>query len=252
VGAKPVAVTDCLNFPNPEKPDNFWVFKTCVQGLADACEAFGTPVISGNVSFYNETPDHAIFPTPTIGMIGVIENPDTRMTMGFKNEGDYIYLIGNGKPQLRGSELSYLLTGEVHGKPPELDIENEIAIQNVVRDLIIVGKVKSAHDATEGGLAVAIAECAITGNIGARIELSTDEIDSQNVLFGERSAAFILSSSEELTIESNGIDIRKIGIVGGKSLEIKIGNNNLSVKVDELTHLYESAIPDLLSGVLPA
>jgi phosphoribosylformylglycinamidine synthase len=245
-GARPAAVTDCLNFPNPEKPDNFWVFRKCVEGLAEACEAFDTPVISGNVSFYNETPDHAIFPTPTIGMIGVIDDPNRRMTMAFKSAGDEIHAIGLGPAQLAGSELSYLLSGKAHGAPPKLDLAQEIAAQKLVRDLIARGMVKSAHDVSEGGLATALAECCIKGEIGAKIDFTEEGADPMTALFGERSATIVITVAAGATFASAGVEARKIGLVEGDRLTIRSGVETLDLPISKLTSAYENAIPELL------
>ncbi len=251
-GARPAAVTDCLNFPNPEKPDNFWVFRTCVQGLADACEKFGTPVISGNVSFYNETPAHAIFPTPTIGMIGVIDDPSLRMTMSFKDEGDVIYALGLGKPQLRGGELSYLLTGEAHGHPPVLDLDEELAVQAKLRDLIASGKVKSAHDASDGGIAVALAECAIKGKRGADVSLVESETDGVTTLYGERSATILITTAPDMDLPAEhkasggGVSLIKLGTVGGDRLIFRTAaQETLDLPVARMTDVFESAIPEV-------
>ena len=258
-GARPAAVTDCLNFPNPEKPDNFWVFRTCVQGLADACEKFGTPVISGNVSFYNETQAHAIFPTPTIGMIGVIDDPALRMTMGFKDEGDVIYALGLGKPQLRGGELSYLLTGEAHGRPPALDLDEELAVQVKLRELIASGKVKSAHDASDGGIAVALAECAIKGKLGAEVTLAEDGTDGVTTLFGERSATILITAAPDVDFLAEHaasvgeVSLIKLGTVGGERLVFHTGGEEtLDLPVAEMADVFESAIPNAMAGMVTA
>ncbi len=258
-GARPAAVTDCLNFPNPEKPDNFWVFRTCVQGLADACEKFGTPVISGNVSFYNETPAHAIFPTPTIGMIGVIDDPSLRMTMSFKDEGDVIYALGLGKPQLRGGELSYLLTGEAHGHPPVLDLNEELAVQTKLRDLIASGKVKSAHDASDGGIAVALAECAIKGKRGADVSLVESETDGVTTLYGERSATILITTAPDVDLPAEhkasggGVSLMKLGTVGGDRLIFRTAaQETLDLPVAQMTDVFESAIPNAMAGMVTA
>ena len=174
-GADPAAVTDCLNFGNPEKPDRFWYFKNCVQGIADACMAFNVPVVSGNVSFYNESPKGAINPTPTIGMIGILPDIEKRTTQFFKNEGDEILLLGETKEELGGSEYLKVIHGKVLGDAPELDLEKEKAAQRVVYEAIQKGLVNSAHDCSEGGLAVALAECCVSNKdkaLGANINSS--------------------------------------------------------------------------------
>src|ERR1700730_4578367 len=156
-GAKPLAVTDNLNFGNPYKPENFWQLREAVEGAAEACRAFGTPVTGGNVSLYNESPAGVVDPTPTIGMVGLIEKEEHITTQWFKNEGDEIILVGEIGDELGGSRFLKVCHGKKIGPPPNVDLEHEIKIQNTVRDLIRAGLVKSAHDCSEGGLPVAIA-----------------------------------------------------------------------------------------------
>ncbi|MFH1683702.1 MAG: phosphoribosylformylglycinamidine synthase subunit PurL [Candidatus Margulisiibacteriota bacterium] len=198
-GADPAAVTDCLNFGNPEKPDRFWYFINCVKGIADACKVFETPVVSGNVSLYNESPKGAINPTPGIGMIGILNDIEKRMTQYFKNEGDVILLLGDTKEELGGSEYLKVVHGKVAGDAPELNMEKEVAVQKVVYEAIQQGLVNSAHDCSEGGLAVALAECCISDKskmIGAHIsELRTpnSELRKDALLFGESQSRIIIS-----------------------------------------------------------
>ena len=248
VGAKPLAVTDCLNFPNPEKPDNFWVFRRCVEGLADACESFNTPVISGNVSFYNETPEHAIYPTPTIGMVGLIEPAGNRLTMDFKEAGDKVFLVSLGEPTFGGSEYLSLIHGLEVGAPPALDLENEKRVQAFIRQAIARQLVTSAHDISDGGLAVALAESAITGGIGATIDIPAG--DSALALYGERTASIIVTAAEpsipalESLAQSSGVPLAAIGVVGGGNLTVaSAGVTVIDTPVRALTEAFETAIP---------
>ncbi|MFC1637685.1 phosphoribosylformylglycinamidine synthase subunit PurL [Candidatus Margulisiibacteriota bacterium] len=227
-GADPAAVTDCLNFGNPEKPDRFWYFKNCVEGIADACKEFNLPVVSGNVSFYNESPKGAINPTPTIGMIGILPDINKRVTQFFKQENDVIVLLGETKEELGGSEYLKVINGRVAGPAPELDLKKEKAVQKTVYDAIQKGLVNSAHDCSEGGLAVALAECCISNKdkmIGAEIAATGDRQDC--LLFGESQSRIILSCDErsvskvESLAKKNRIACQKIGTVGGRSLKIK-------------------------------
>ncbi len=243
IGATPLAVTDCLNFSSPEKPEGFWQFERAVAGLADACEAFGTPVISGNVSFYNETPEGAIYPTPTVGMVGLLPDAGKRVTMGFKNEGDLVYLVGDGKPTLGGSEYLSLIHGQEVGTPPTLDMDAEKKLQAFLRDAIDQGLLQSAHDVSDGGLAVALAECCIAGNIGATIDWP--DYQAKNI-FGEMTASVIVSVSpihaeqfEEI------IKQRPFGFVRGGVLDFHINDSgpNLHINVTDLRAAYEGAIP---------
>ncbi|MFH1347702.1 MAG: phosphoribosylformylglycinamidine synthase subunit PurL [Candidatus Margulisiibacteriota bacterium] len=199
-GADPAAVTDCLNFGNPEKPDRFWYFINCVKGIAYASKVFETPVISGNVSFYNESPKGAINPTPTIGMIGILPDIEKRCTQYFKNEGDVIILLGETKEELGGSEYLKVVHGKVAGDAPELDMEREIAVQKAVYEMIQEGIVNSAHDCSEGGLAIALAECCISNKdkqLGAQITLADIENWTSErtdaLLFGESQSRIIVS-----------------------------------------------------------
>src|SRR5207248_7283542 len=187
-GAKPLAVNDNLNFGNPYKPENFWQLREAVEGAAEACRAFGTPVVGGNVSLYNESPLGVVDPTPTIGMVGLIEKEEHITTQWFKNAGDAIILIGGMgsvpshksddtevvPPSLGGSRFLKVCHGKKLGPPPHVDLAHEIEIQNAVRDLIRAGVVKSAHDCSEGGLAVALAESCFNPKqrLGAEIQCS--------------------------------------------------------------------------------
>ena len=171
-GADPAAVTDCLNFGNPEKPDRYWYFKNCVQGIIDTCKSFNIAVISGNVSFYNESPKGAINPTPGIGMVGILPNIEKHCTQTFKNEGDVILLLGETKDELGGSEYLKVIHNKVTGDCPSLDLEKEKALQRTVYEAIQQDLLSSAHDCSEGGFAVALAECCISDKnkiIGANI-----------------------------------------------------------------------------------
>ncbi len=263
VGATPLAVTDCLNFASPEKPEGFWQFERAVAGLADACEAFGTPVISGNVSFYNETPEHAIYPTPTVGMVGLLPDADKRVTMGFKNVGDLVYLVGDGKPALGGSEYLSLIHGLEVGSPPVLDIDAEKKLQAFLREAIDQGLLQSAHDVSDGGFAVALAECCIAGDAGIWFvcAFSSHQVAGAQELFGESNSAVIISTHEEdreklgQLMESFGLSIRAGGHVDTeKNLRINSANlddiqNKLHISVADLRAAYEGAIPAAMEQI---
>jgi len=253
VGATPLAVTDCLNFASPEKPEGFWQFRRAVEGLADACEALGTPVISGNVSFYNETPERAIFPTPTVGMVGLMPDADKRVTMGFKSEGDEIYVIGGGEPTLGGSEYLAVIHGQEVGRPPVLDMEAEKKLQAFLREAIDQGLLQSAHDVSDGGLAVALAECCIADSRGAHL-YSFGSAMSALAIFGERTATAVVSvpgnmesvDRFDVLVRENDIPCRPIGIVSGDKLVIDTvrGKSNIAtISIADLRTAYEGAIP---------
>ncbi|MEK6604499.1 MAG: phosphoribosylformylglycinamidine synthase subunit PurL, partial [Nitrospirota bacterium] len=161
-GARPLALTDCLNFGNPERPDIMWQFILAVEGIADACKALKIPVVSGNVSFYNETRGLSIYPTPVIGMVGLIEKADRAVSQGFKNEGDAIVLLGETGEELGGTEYLRAVHHREQGTPPMLNLDREVALQALVLKAIERGLVQSAHDCSEGGLSVALAECCLS------------------------------------------------------------------------------------------
>lgn len=243
-GADPAAVTDCLNFGNPEKPDRFWYFKECVKGIADACKAFNLSVVSGNISLYNESPKGAINPTPAIGMIGILDDLDKHCTQYFKNDGDIVILLGETKEELGGSE--YL---GARGDAPELDLEKEKGLQKAVFEAIQQGLLNSAHDCSEGGLAVALAECCISGKeIGAKIE-NLPQIRKDALLFGETQSRVIVSCSREAVskiealAKQNQVPFLEIGKVGGDLLEI---DGLISLSVKQLSQAWRSSIAQTL------
>src|SRR5438874_2745017 len=186
-GARPLAVTDNLNFGNPYKPENFWQLREAVEGIAEACRAFGTPVTGGNVSLYNESPVGVVDPTPTIAMVGLIDDEKHVTTQWFKDEGDVIILIGEIGDELGGSQFLKICHGRKQGPPPRVDLEHEINMQNAARDLIREGLVKSAHDCSEGGLAVALAECCFNPEklFGAEVDLKASDMPATTALFNE-------------------------------------------------------------------
>ncbi|MFA4874050.1 MAG: phosphoribosylformylglycinamidine synthase subunit PurL [bacterium] len=251
VGAEPMAITDCLNFGNPEKPEIMWQFRQAVAGISEACRKFDTPVTGGNVSFYNETKGEAIYPTPTIGMVGLLEDVNQHCTPWWKEEGDVIILLGNGEPDLGGSEYLASIQGRVAGRPPQVDFEHEKAVQNAVRTCIRRGLVRSAHDISDGGIAVALAECSLTrpsGVIGASVTLS-DDLRPDVLLFGECGARIIVSTTPAnaqaviAIARELGAPAKEIGKVGGRMLAI---NNFVSIAVAELHQRWTEALPKMM------
>jgi phosphoribosylformylglycinamidine synthase subunit PurL len=199
VGAEPVAVTDCLNFGSPEKPDGYYQLAECIEGMAEACEAFGTPVVSGNVSLFNETDRGPIYPTPTVGMVGVFEDVGRHATLGFKREGDMVVMVGPDPPvrgelpvsvedPISGSSYLEIVHGQVRGLPPRTNLAEEKRCGDLVRGMIRSGLVDTAHDVSEGGQAVALAEMALAGGIGFDFY---GEVDVQEVLREVRAVAFL-------------------------------------------------------------
>src|SRR5213075_1223731 len=194
-GAKPLAVTDNLNFGNPYKPENFWQLREAVEGIAEACRAFGTPVTGGNVSLYNESPAGVVDPTPTIAMVGLIDDEKYITTQWFKNEGDMIILVGEIGNEIGASRLLKICHGCEEGPPPRIDLELEIKVQDAVRDLIRKGLVKGAHDCSEGGLGVALAESCFNPqeSFGAEISLKAGDTAAATLLFNESQSRIVIS-----------------------------------------------------------
>lgn len=251
-GAKPLAITDCLNFGNPEKPEIFWQLEKAVDGMSAACHELGTPVIGGNVSLYNETNGEAIYPTPVVGMVGLIEDIDHITTQEFKQAGDLIYVIGQAKAEFAGSELQKLLHGKIFGKAPELDLQIEAHRQAQLLTAIRAGIIQSAHDISEGGLGVAIAECLFgaTG-VGATIKISGDPT-TETELFSETQSRFIVSVRPEHKEQfEQFVDAYLIGeVVNHPELQILTENGEkvVDASVNELLTAWKGAIPCLLKS----
>jgi phosphoribosylformylglycinamidine synthase len=239
VGAEPAGVTDCLCFGNPDKPDRYWQFVESVKGIADACRELGIPVVSGNVSFYNESEVSVIHPSPLIGMVGVLEDVSKHATMAFKDEGDIIVLLGVCRDELGGSEYLRWRFGLEVGEPPRLDWRLEKAVQVVCREGIRRGIIKSAHDCSEGGLAVCLAECCIAGEVGGKVNLTAEMIQSpitgrySPILFGETASRIVVtveaSKLPELSAiaEEQNCPMFVLGEVGGEELVIAFGGKEL-------------------------
>jgi phosphoribosylformylglycinamidine synthase len=237
VGAEPLGLTNCLNFGNPEKPHVAWQLTEAVEGLAEACEALGVPVVGGNVSLYNEAPTGPIFPTPVVGIVGKLPDAAAAGRLGFAQPGDAIALVGPFEPGYAGSELAKLRGAHVGGELPEVDVEELRAAHAAVREAVRDGRVTSAHDIAEGGLAVALAECCIAGGQGARVTLPDPAYD----IFGEAPGRGFVVSGPAETLS----DFTVIGEVGGEALEI---DDRLKLAVSELRSAHESGLPELLEG----
>jgi phosphoribosylformylglycinamidine synthase len=258
-GAMPLAVTDNLNFGNPYKPENFWQLREAVEGVAEACRIFGTPVIGGNVSLYNESPAGVVDPTPTIAMVGLIEEERHITTQYFKNEGDVILLIGDIGHELGGSMFLKVCHGRKEGLPPRINFDREMAVQNSVRELIRSGLLRSAHDCSEGGLAIALAECCFhpEQQLGAKIEveqrsqLRTDENherDAHVTLFNESQSRIVVSIAAENVdaatkiLHERNVPHQQLGHVGGTDLLIRIAGSEFRWPVAEIHHCWSDAI----------
>jgi len=250
-GAKPMAITNCLNYGNPYKPEVYWTFKESLAGMGDACRKLNTPVTGGNVSFYNENPESAIFPTPIIGMLGVIEDVEKhKMSPSFKKEGDIILYVGAPRNGLGGTEYLKVIHGLTTGDAPILDLDVELKVQETVLEAITSGLVTAAHDISDGGLAVTIAEMGIFGSLGAQIDLSVLSGSIHEIWFSEAQSGIILTcqpnQKEPLMkhLSQGGVDVAQIGTVQGDALNFEgVG----SVSLDQLHNIYESAIPKAMA-----
>jgi len=252
-GAKPLAITDCLNFGNPEKPEIFWQFKQAVAGMSEACRVLETPVVGGNVSLYNETKGEAIYPTPVVGIVGLVEDLAHVTTLGFKQEEDIIILLGITKDELGASTYLSVIHGLEAGKTPEIDLEFEKQVQQATLELIKKGLVVSAHDCSEGGLAVALAECCMQGKIGADVAL-TESIRPSSILFGESQSRIVISINKSKIdsvlqqLKKLQVPYKVLGSVGGDSLNIAGSGWKVNVEVAEMEEKYREAIACLMKG----
>ena len=266
-GATPLAVTDNLNFGNPYKPDNFWQLREAVEGLSEACRAFGTPVVGGNVSLYNESPVGVVDPTPTVAMVGLIEDERHITTQHFKSAGDAIILVGDLGQEMGATHFLKVCHGRKEGLPPRLDLARELAVQKSVRELIRAGLVKSAHDCSEGGLAVALAESCFNPNglLGAAVELrgrSHDPGDRANaghsavatILFNESQSRIVISVEQNNAstvldqLEKSGVPAIRLGSVAGEFLAIEAGPESFRWPIGELYDDWYYAIERALAA----
>src|SRR4051812_30007641 len=219
VGAEPLGLTNCLNFGNPEKPHIAWQLTEAVRGLGDACRALDVPVVGGNVSLYNEGAEGPIYPTPVVGMVGELPDVERAGRLGFANEGDAIAVVGPFNPDLHGSELAKLGGGELPRGLPDFDVDAIRDTLAAVRTAVREGRVSSAHDVAEGGLAVALAECCLSGGVGARIEIPGD-VKPLPLLYGEAPGGFVVSGPRDEVAKLGTV----IGEVGGDELHISAGD----------------------------
>ena len=259
-GARPIAVTDNLNFGNPHNPENFWQLRECVEGLAEGCREFNTPVVGGNVSLYNQSPAGPIDPTPTVGMVGVIEKEEQITTQGFKAEGDVIIVVGPvidpgaGQLGLGASHYYKVVAGQKAGNTPRLNMTLEKNVQSAVMALIHDGLIKSAHDCSEGGLAVAIAESCMSGNIGADVVLPSgpalakypEHVARAGLLFGESQSRIVISVApknvDRVLAALTALPHSRIGTVGGTEVTISAYRSTVNATVAELKETFDLSI----------
>jgi phosphoribosylformylglycinamidine synthase len=250
-GARPLAITNCLNFGNPERPVVMWQFAESIRGMRDACLALDTPVTGGNVSFYNESGDSAIWPTPVVGMVGLLEDHRLRVPSGFPGAGLAVYLLGETFPELGGSEFAETVLGVVAGRPPALDLDRERALQALLIEAASLDVIASAHDCGDGGLAIALVESAIEGGHGFAITIGTD-LPDHVALFSESASRAVVAVAPEHEggfrdlASSHGVLATRLGETGGPRV---VFAGLFETTVADLRTIHETAIPRLLGEV---
>jgi phosphoribosylformylglycinamidine synthase len=257
VGARPIGATNCLNFGNPEKPEVMWQFARAVDGISDACRAFDVPITGGNVSFYNDTEGQSIYPTPVLGVVGILEDKSHRVSHHYKKKGDFIYLVGETTEEIGGSEYLKVVHETIRGLPPLLDFEKEKAVQAFTRAAAVEGLLQSAHDLSEGGLGVALAESSF-GPLGERMG-ATVSLEcpgrADTVLFSEGQSRMLVSVAPEnidrlgSLAEKHGVELSRLGVTGGEKLRIQInGVDAVSVELQEIHDTWWGSIERALGS----
>jgi phosphoribosylformylglycinamidine synthase subunit PurL len=246
VGAEPVGLTDCLNFGNPERPEISWQFREAVLGMSEACRALGVPVISGNVSFYNETEGRSIHPTPAVAMVGVIPNLAGIPEPWFRRAGDRVVLLGESRSEFGGAAYLRLLHGIEQGRPPEVDLDAELRLARLLRSLIARGVIRTAHDLSEGGFLISLTEaCFGPRLVGVKVEIPLEGAD----LFAESQARALIACAPAavdrvlLAAEEAGVPARDIGVVGGADLEVRTGGETLRASIAALHEVWSTGLP---------
>jgi phosphoribosylformylglycinamidine synthase len=258
VGAQPIAITNCLNFASPERPEVMWSFSEVIDGMTEACDVFNTPVVSGNVSFYNETEGRGIMPTPVIGMLGLVDDVRKVIQPGFKNAGDFIAMLGSTRDDLAGSEYVSVTQGAVGDRVPKLDLVTELAVQTACLSAAQKGLLRSAHDCADGGLAVALAECCFSSlnrePLGAEIDI-TGEYDVTTRLFSESPSRILISFDSsslgniEEVVAAAGCDMTLLGNVGADRLRIESdGEEIIQLDVAEMETAWRSSLAEKLQA----
>jgi phosphoribosylformylglycinamidine synthase subunit PurL len=265
-GATPVAATNCLNFGNPEKPPIMWQFSQVIDGLAEACTALETPITGGNVSLYNETLGEGIYPTPVVGVVGILEDVELAMTFHFREAGRDVLLLSSGPPSDSGraeaefgsSEYAKEVLGQIWGVPPALDLKQEAALQGCLRELVRERAIESAHDCSEGGLAVALAESAFPRNVGAEIDLNSNGLFAEGLLFGEAAGRVLISCDSKKTGNIQQIAVKwgvradRAGRTVPEKLMIRIdGTQAVSANVSDLRQVWDTALARALHTETP-
>jgi phosphoribosylformylglycinamidine synthase subunit PurL len=257
-GARPLGATNCLNFGNPERPAIMWQFAKAVEGLGAACRALSVPITGGNVSLYNETDGKAIYPTPVVGVVGLLAKADQVVARAFRNAGDAIILLGESRGELGGSEYLSVVQGVVGGRPPALDLAAERAVQNLLVDLADSRLIRSAHDCSDGGIAVTLAECCFdTGGIGAEVALEAVQVSSRRginevaALFGESASRVVVSATLADVADvlaqaaAAGVPARVVGQTGGSQLRVAVGGRTvIDLTIDDAERVWSTAITE--------
>ncbi|MGW7020958.1 phosphoribosylformylglycinamidine synthase subunit PurL [Streptomyces decoyicus] len=248
-GAKPLAVSDCLNFGSPEDPAVMWQFAEATRGLADACQTLGTPVTGGNVSLYNQTGETAIHPTPVVAVLGVIDDVNRRTPIAFADEGQLIYLLGDTREELGGSAWSQVVHDHLGGLPPKVDLERERLLADVLISASRDGMIDAAHDLSDGGLIQALVESCLRGGKGARVVVP-DSLDPFVLLFSESAGRAVVAvpRSEELRFTdmcgARGLPATRIGVIDGDEIDVQ---GQFSLPLSELKDAHEATIPHLIA-----
>jgi phosphoribosylformylglycinamidine synthase len=250
-GAAPLAVTDCLNFGSPEDPGVMWQFRESIRGIAEGCKFLGIPVTGGNVSFYNQTGDTAIHPTPVIGVLGVMEDVSKRTGSGFRTEGAHVYLLGTTRDEFGGSEWAHVIHKHLGGLPPQVDLAAEKALGEVLVAAAKEGVLESAHDLSDGGLAIALAEAAMRHGVGVTVDLTavSEELDAFTVLFSESAARAIVAVPAEKAARFGQligeVPCVHLGMTGGRDLVV---DDQFEVSIAELKAVHEATLPAVFGG----
>jgi len=249
VGARPLAITNCLNFGSPQQEAPYYQLVECIDGMAEACRVLDTPVVSGNVSLYNETQGEAIWPTPIVGMLGLLEDASLRCDAAFKQSGDIVALLGRTEADLGGSEYLAHVHGVVAGRPA-IDLRAEAALQDLCRALITDRLLHSAHDCSDGGLAVAVAECAFAGGVGAEVQGDRPDLRPDAALFAETQSRIVISVAPaawpdvERRAQTARVPIVRLGTVGGERLRL----GPFAVALAAAQQVWEGGMRDALAG----
>jgi len=247
-GGEPIGVTNCLNFGNPYDPEVYYQFVKAVTGMGDACRKFNTPVTGGNVSFYNQNPDGPVYPTPTIGMVGIVDDVHAKMTLDFKNEGDLIILIGTQQNDIASSEYLHKLKKVEFSPAPHFDLDEEYTVQQLIASLIKEKKINSAHDISEGGLAITLLESGFHRNLGFAVQANT-AIRNDAFWFGEAQSRVVVSCSAEqlnhieAAAQKAGIAVTVLGAVTSGNIEV---NGEAWGNIEAWKNLYDTAIEKLI------